>query len=29
MFNAKAEKDKIVQFIRDYYKENNLGGRYE
>ena len=26
MFNAKKEKDKIVKFIRDYYKENNLGG---
>jgi len=26
MFNAEKEKNKIVQFIRDYYKENNLGG---
>ena len=26
MFNAKKEKDKIVKFIRDYYKENNIGG---
>lgn len=26
MFDAKKEKDKIVKFIRDYYKENNLGG---
>ena len=26
MFNAEEEKNKIVQFIRDYYKENNLGG---
>ena len=26
MFNAKKEKDRIVKFIRDYYKENNLGG---
>lgn len=26
MFNAKKEKDKIVKFIRDYYKEHNLGG---
>lgn len=25
-FNALEEKNKIVQFIRDYYKENNLGG---
>ncbi len=25
-FNALEEKDKIVQFIRNYYKENNLGG---
>ena len=24
--NAKKEKDKIVKFIRDYYKKNNLGG---
>ena len=26
MFNAKKEKDKIVKFIRDYFKNNNLGG---
>ena len=26
MFDAKKEKDKIVKFIRDYYKDNNLGG---
>lgn len=26
MFNAKKEKDKIVKFIRDYFKENNVGG---
>ena len=26
MFDAKKEKDRIVKFIRDYYKENNLGG---
>ncbi len=26
MFNAKKEKDKIVKFIRDYYKENNIAG---
>ena len=26
MFNAEKEKNKIVQFIRNYYKENNLGG---
>ena len=26
MFNAKEEKDKIIKFIRNYYKENNLGG---
>ncbi len=25
-FNAKKEKDRIVQFIRDYYEENKLGG---
>ena len=25
-FNALEEKNKIVQFIRNYYKENNLGG---
>ena len=24
--NAKKEKDKIVKFIKDYYKKNNLGG---
>ena len=26
MFNAKEETKKIVEFIRDYYKKNNLGG---
>lgn len=26
MFDAKKEKDKIIEFIRNYYKENNLGG---
>ena len=26
MFDAKTEKDKIVEFIRDYFKNNNLGG---
>ena len=26
MFNAKKEIDKIVKFIRDYFKENNVGG---
>lgn len=26
MFDAKKEKDKIVEFIRDYYSKNNLGG---
>ena len=26
MFDAKKEKNKIVNFIRDYYKDNNLGG---
>lgn len=26
MFNAKEETNKIVEFIRDYYKKNNLGG---
>ena len=26
MFDAKLEKDKIVKFIRDYFKENNVGG---
>lgn len=25
-FNAKEEKERIVEFIRDYYKKNNLGG---
>ena len=25
-FNAKEEKDKIVQFIRDYYEKHDLGG---
>ena len=26
MFNAREEKDKIIEFIRTYFKENNLGG---
>ena len=26
MFDAKKEKDKIVDFIRDYYRKNDLGG---
>lgn len=26
MFDAKKEKNKIVEFIRKYYKDNNLGG---
>ena len=26
MFDAKKETKKIVEFIRDYYKKNNLGG---
>ena len=26
MFDAKKETDKIVEFIREYYKKNNLGG---
>lgn len=26
MFNAKNETKKIIKFIRDYYKSNNLGG---
>ena len=26
MFDAALEKDKIVEFIRDYFKTNNLGG---
>ena len=26
MFDAKVEKDKIIKFIQDYYKNNNLGG---
>ncbi len=26
MFNAKKETKKIVEFIREYYKNNNLGG---
>ena len=26
MFNAKKKKDKIVDFIRDYFDKNNLGG---
>ena len=26
MFDAKKTKDEIVAFIRNYFKENNLGG---
>jgi len=26
MFDAKKETEKIIEFIRDYYKKNNLGG---
>ncbi len=26
MFNAKKETEKIIDFIRDYFKKNNLGG---
>ena len=26
MFDAKRETEKIVEFIKDYYKQNNLGG---
>jgi len=26
MFNAKKEKNKIIEFIRNYYKKNDLGG---
>lgn len=26
MFDAKKEKDRIVQFIRDYFEKNHLGG---
>ena len=26
MFDAKKEKDRIVEFIRNYFKENNIGG---
>lgn len=26
MFDAKREKDRVVKFIRDYYKKHNLGG---
>ena len=26
MFDAKKETEKIIKFIRDYYKKNNLGG---
>ena len=25
-FNAEKEVNNIINFIRDYYKENNLGG---
>ena len=26
MFNRKEQVDKIIEFIRNYYQENNLGG---
>ena len=26
MFDALKEKNKIVEFIRNYFKEHNLGG---
>ena len=26
MFNAKKETEKIIEFIRNYYKENHLKG---
>ena len=26
MFDAQKETEKIIEFIRDYYKKNNLGG---
>ncbi len=26
MFNAQKEKDNIVEFIRDYFRDNHLGG---
>ena len=26
MFNVEKETNKIIEFIRNYYKENNLGG---
>ena len=25
-FNAEKETEKVIEFIRDYYKSNNLGG---
>ena len=25
-FNVKEETEKVIEFIRNYYKENNLGG---
>lgn len=25
-FDAKKETESVVQFIRDYYQKNNLGG---
>ena len=25
-FDAKREAEKVVEFVRDYYKKNNLGG---
>ena len=25
-FNAEKEAKKVIEFIRDYYKKNNLGG---
>ena len=26
MFDGEHEKEKIVEFIRNYFKKNNLGG---
>ena len=26
MFNPEVETKRIIEFIRDYYKSNNLGG---
>ena len=25
-FDAKKETERVIEFIRDYYKKNNLGG---